>query len=353
MAVYFIILFLSLLSVLAKEKQIKVFLSLSVLLSMFVLCGMRGQDVGQDTPAYFNVYKYGTSYEEPLFTLSTLLFRYLDLPFYAYTIFIAFLTYFFLYVHYRKTSENIAFSLLIFLTFSVNFFPQTFNVIRQYVAIVLIMCSLDFLLENKKGTALVFFISSMLFHYSAAIIGVLMALCFLIRRIPFWIVLFSVLLSLIFGLTFQKGYGEYASVISGFLMSSSNEQAEYYNRYFDNPMESNYNIIGTLANMLPFSFFTLLLYTKENSRLVLYKFFFLCVLLSNTFFSILYVYRITMYGLFCITTLLPNTINCTSTFKKKGLLILTIFMVLWFIYVLFSNKEDDLAGIMPYKFFFE
>ena len=36
---------------------------------------------------------YGTSYEEPLFTLSTLLFRYLDLPFYAYTIFILFIFY--------------------------------------------------------------------------------------------------------------------------------------------------------------------------------------------------------------------------------------------------------------------
>lgn len=321
---------------------------------MLALCALRGVEVGIDTEHYYESFYSGT---ERYVELGYWLFRQISLCF--SNSFQVFLTLYAiaaivpLFYTLKRDSWNISFSLLIYLTFSNFFYPETFNTIRATASIGLFLLALSFFVRHKKCRALAAAFISVIFHNSAVIAIFIAIVTMSIRELPRKIAYVSLLCSLVCGFMLEYSFAEYAEMLALWMSNMTGEGVEYYSRYVTSFEETDFNMVGTLSIMLPFTLFALLLYNEENAKKLMYKLFLVGTILSNIFISVTLIYRITMFFTVLIIILLPNTIKRYSDVKSKYLLSLTAFMLLWYVYKLFFTTSDNMAGILPYKFFFE
>lgn len=323
-------------------------------LIMFLLCALRSVDVGIDTAHYFDSFNLGASrFVEFGYWFFRGVSLYFDNSFQFFLALYAFASIVPIYIFLKRDSVNICFSLLIYLSFSNYFYPETFNTIRATASIGSFVLAVSFYESKNYQKTILFLILSVLFHNSVIVALIIGVLCNIIKKLPEKGTYISLIISLVFGLTFQTGYSSYASMLSLWVEEFTGDMADYYSQYVISFEETDFNIIGTLANMLPFTLFAIFTYDKHNAKHNYYKMFVIGTILSNVFISIALIYRITMFFTILLIVILPNTIIRSNGTKRRILFSLIALMLLWFIYKLFGTSSDRMAGIIPYSFFFE
>lgn len=321
---------------------------------MFLLCALRAFDVGIDTINYYESFKTGISrFVEFGYWLIRNISLLLGGSFQVFLSLFALAALCPVYKMLYRESQNVSFSLLIYLSFSNFFYPETFNTIRATAAIGFFVLALSYWSRKEYRWGVLLFILSCLFHISSIVACGLLMIAQVVRRIPRYAINIAVIVSIVFGIVFQTGFSEYADSISLLLSSVSGDFAEYYYQHFVSLEKTEFNLVGTLSYMMPFSLFAILLYDKENSSSIFYKLFVLGVLLSNIFISVTLIYRITMYFTIFLIVVLPNTLKRLGRNSKILSMMLIFFMLLWYVYKLFFASNDDMAGILPYSFFFQ
>ena len=116
------------------SKYTKSWVCVFPFLLMMLVCGLRGDDIGRDSENYIRGYYYVEGTKEPLFDLLSKLCHLLGFEWPAFFFVIAMLTYMFLAKFVKENSRNCGISAILFMTFSVYFFYNTFNVLRMMLA---------------------------------------------------------------------------------------------------------------------------------------------------------------------------------------------------------------------------
>lgn len=151
-------------------------------LILFLFSGLR-YDVGVDYLSYLELFNDSSvlneNIKEPGFAGLFYIFKRIGVSFFVVNILLSFVIIFFAFKYIRKYSPLIFLSLLIFYSTGQYYF-NTFNAVRQAIAIYVFWCSLD-LIKNKKVVAYFFCILfiSLFFHMSAIL---LFPLYFVVRR---------------------------------------------------------------------------------------------------------------------------------------------------------------------------
>jgi hypothetical protein len=155
-----------------KKRTDKIVIFLIFVLLFFV-SSFRGDQVGTDTSSYliiFNDFSNGfLSYSrleigfQSLMYLTKLFFN----NQYAILYTTSFLILFFTFLGVKKNSRNFWFSIFLFV--SLYYFYNSFNGIRQYIAIAIIFYGITFINKQKPFFYLFFVIFASLFHTSALI----------------------------------------------------------------------------------------------------------------------------------------------------------------------------------------
>lgn len=317
---------------------------------MMLLCGLRGIKVGVDTDSYYDAYQHGAERFEPICQFLMWGCHALDLSAKGFTMSMALITFIPLFLFFKKTSKDISFTILIFLSFSVYFYHETFNTARVYMAMVFSLFAYYCAAEGKRWTSLLFVLISVMCHYSAIATIPFMLLAHYLGRIRFGWMTAIIGASVAFGFLFAVGFGDMAKQLS-MLMEyyTSGDLANYYNTHLHTMKETEFNIVGTLSTMLPFSLFAIFMYDEQNAKALYFKLFFIAVVLNNVFISVELTYRFTMFYTLLITILLPNTFIHARGFRKLCLFGLSSFMVLWYIYMLVRATPESFAGTVPYQ----
>lgn len=321
---------------------------------LLLIAGLRDRTVGRDTDSYYLFYQWGSERMEPLFSLLRSFLRSIGAGAPLFILCAAGLAIIPFYIFVRRYSTSICFSALIYMSFSVMFYHQTFNTVRACIAIGFLLFFFESIESKRFCRALLFAILSAGFHYSSIVAILLTVLFCIIKRYNFWPVFALLCLSVIIGLTFKEGFASVAERVTFLDLFTGSDSAEYYSRYLQNLKETDLNLVGQLASLLPLSCFVVLLWDEKNSSSIYYKLFFAGVFLSNIFYSVLFIYRITMFFTILIVVILPNTFSRVNRNRKYALLGMSVFMVAWYIYELFTYVPyESLAGAVPYHFFWE
>ena len=336
-------------------KKRKVYVGAKLLFFVMLrLCALRSVEVGVDTSHYYIMFSSGTS---RFVEFGYWLIRHISSMFgNSFQMFLALYAIVSLYPLYKmlgRESVNVSFSLLIYLSFSNYFYPEVFNVIRATAAIAFFCIALSYWVANRNKFALLLFVMSCLFHITAGVAIVIFICSQFIKWLPRQITYIIIIASFIFGVIFQTGFSAYAESLSYWMEDFSGDITGYYSHHLNDFLETNFNIVGTLSNTLPFTLFAILLYDERNSTNIFYKLFIIGVVLSNVFISVTLVYRITMFLSVFLIVVLPNTYRRISNPHKLILRCLILFMLMWYVYKLLGSTSDTMAGIIPYSFFFE
>lgn len=352
MAIYLLILTVSILTFYGTKSQPKNHKILLIFIFLMLICGLRNLDVGIDTSHYFAGYQYGVERHEPLSKFIKAVSLYFNNGYQAYLALFAIVTYIPLMWFIKKESPNFALSAIVYIAFSVLFFHQTMNTIRACASVSYFIISIYYLEYNSIKKAFVFLIISALFHYSLLLTIPFVLIAYFVKRISRSITLLSIILSLIFGFTFATGFSGYAEQLSAFLSIYSGDSTEYYIKYIENMTEAKKSYLGLAISMLPFSLLTILLpYNGKQS--LYYKLFIIGIVVYNVFISVQFVYRVTMFFSLFLIILYPKAYNELSGWKKKMLKATTLFLILFYTYSLLKADETTLAGTIPYKFYWQ
>lgn len=351
-----------------KVKLNKKLITIFMLLPLFVLVAFRAPIVGNDTYSYFQTYNTviqesflsnSSSRLEIGYILSARVFGILGLDYIVFQIATTLFIYYSLGRFISKFSSNIVISLITFIT--LNMFFQTMNISRQYIAIAILLFSVDFILEKKifKFTLLVAFAS--LFHASAIVFFILYPLSTVnlnnLQKIQLFVVV--IFLSLIFERFvswFTGVIGRYENHLGG--------------QYFQ--IEGN---IAIYVNLLIYSsFWALASYINYRQKKDRNNYEENRVNISSNFVSIekvcyTAVFTIFLFGILGLrTALIPRLISYFLPFymlfvpnlikyiknnvsKIMVLYIVSLSMVMYFTIVMVYRPEW--TGVIPYVFYWE
>lgn len=163
-------------------KLYKVICLTAMILTLSIFYAVRGLSVGTDTKAYNHIFNYlADNFDSSLFhyeigftLLSSII--YAMSPSFTLFMFVVGVIMFscIIFANY-KLSKNPVLSNILFITF--GFYMQSFNIIRQYLAISFILIGLYFLIKkNNNWLFLLFVLIASLFHKTAVVAGVILIL---------------------------------------------------------------------------------------------------------------------------------------------------------------------------------
>ena len=328
-----------------KKKRI----SFLMLLTLFVITFFAGfrLEIGYDYPTYLAGYLFDNELRhwEPLFNLITRSIREINLGLdsQALFLFFSFATILILYFSLRRLTPYYRTSLLFYLLIP-SLFLNSFSVLRQAIAMVILLYALYYLtveVNRKKyiGLALMAF----LFHYSAIfVIFAYLVLGNLFNKTYSWIVyIFGVLLS--FALYFAH-VGKYIlAVLPG-----------HFSAYADTEIS-----VSVLKLVIVNIFFILQKDTFIKTRLQRYLLnsMFLATVLFNVFADFTYVTRISQYFLIGEVILVPMYMYSLSYgIKRKIVFVVFIFYYLFnFEYALYRDANhtgNRPHFLVPYENYF-
>lgn len=178
------LLLLSFVGLSSLDNRNEAFRAFFVILLCSIFIGLRGGEAGSDTISYVNAYKSidtsGFSYlelkngfvannvtaAEPGFILISYMFKFLGLNYSSYLTSLCFISLSLLYLGLKKITP---FSLLALFLYccSISLVSLQGNVIRQGVAIPLIIVAIGFLSQGKRRGFIFFGVIASLFHFSA------------------------------------------------------------------------------------------------------------------------------------------------------------------------------------------
>ena len=320
--------------------------------SVIVFAGFR-YEIGYDYPKYLAGFLFDSELKhwEPLFNFLTRLIREINFGLDSQALFVlfSFLTIMILFISIKRLTPYYRTSLIIYLLIP-GLFLNSFSVVRQAIAMAIILYALFFLTvekDNKKFIA--YALVAFLFHYSS---------------------IFVTLTYFIFGRYFNRSYS-WIIYLTGILLSFM-IYLTHVSKYILLALPGKFSSyaqweieVSPLKLIVVNLFFIFLVLQKKQfvkTRLQRYLLnsMFLATLIFNIFADYTYVTRIAQYFLIAEVILVPMYIYSFSSKLKRqlvGLLFLTYYL-LNFNYALYrdktNNKYNDIHALVPYKnYFFE
>ncbi len=313
-----------------------VFTSLPLLLISAIRYGV-GSDYFQYERLYSLIGTTSTSRYEPLFTAIN---RYLyksGIPFQFFIILTSVMFVFLVVIAIYRNSPNVAFS--IFLLFSMCFFFQSLNIVRQMVGCAICLYSIKYIQENKLIKFLICIAIACGFHFSAVIF---LPVYFIYKihidlkkTIPF-LVLFFIVQDRIVGL------------ISNYARTNLN-----YDEYFRNlssASESGY--ISLIINVFIYIFAYLTIDKEDENQRGYLNIQLITIALSMMNGQIPLLNRLRFYYAMPNIILVPMAVNGISDKNTKKLAAFVI-CVLFFAYCLFIEGYMNQSASFPYRTIFE
>lgn len=326
MLLFYLVLIFLLFGTILNERYQKLYIIVSFIV-LFILAGFRSSVVGTDTPDY-EVYYYrilsgGGIPTEIGWSLLNQLVVYLKGDFQFILILSSLLTLFPLYYIFKKYSYNPM--LALFLYYSLYIYLQSFNLIRQIIAVSFCLLAMIYLIKNKKLYFILIVIIASTIHISALFCLPLL----FVNKINFknHLYLILILTSLIVGVLF----GEKILSLGGGMLG--------FDRYIDRfDEESGIGITVFLINLLAvFIIFT----TKiRNTH---FKLFFAYIIINNLLVNIPFSYRIIYYFSIIQVLYLPYYVqNNTLKHKATAHLLVCLYAIALFL------RTAGAGGVIPY-----
>ena len=278
---------------------------------------------------------------EPLFVAYTKLLSLTGMNFRLYLTITNFITYLSVFSFAKKHSKSYWLSIYIFITY--GFYLSTYNLLRQYMAVALILCALNYLIDRRILAFLIMVIIASLFHYTAIF-------CFLL--IPFYFVHLNLKVILLYFL------------LCLFIWSINERIVNYL---LTLPFKTAYIAIAVRGEgyvllsvfMLIFLGSMLICPPKrwnggKNSHIRLFFYLIMMTILLQILslqFSLFV--RVTLYFFLPAMLLFPNILITQSDNSSVyfSILIILILFFIWFLSNL--HRGLDLGQLIAYKFMWE
>jgi len=328
MTLFYIILIFLMFGVFVKPQKQNLYIFISFIV-LFIISAFRDKSVGTDSLSYERIFSniergnevrheigwqvlnklivfFGGSYETLIIVTSLLVL----LP----VFFVA-----------KKYSKNPM--LTIFLFYSLYLYLQSFNIVRQTIAISISLLAIYYLLNNKKILFYALILIASTFHLSALI---LLPLAFL-HRLPntniFYIL--AILLSIVLGLGFTEEITRYVIVLLK------------YESYLD---DLNYELRFThfIYYIINNIFFFFILYISQKKD-ILFKLFFVSFFVGNILGFISFSYRVNLFFIVGQLLYFPYLIY-DNKIKQPFLLLLLIIIYAFITFYMTLGS----GGVFPY-----
>lgn len=344
------ILLLALLFSFNKSYSKNLGMSLIIVVIMVLLNGLRGLDVGQDTQNYYLMYANAdmSGRIEPLFRILVLSLRWLGLSYNAFLCIVAFLIYFPIYGFIRKWSLNPCLSIVVYMTFSVFFFQNSFNVLRNAIAASFLLWGIGYLEDGKVKKAIVPSIIAVGFHYSTLIALPFIILAKYTKQVKGVIPLVLLGCSVVVGLS-STFYENTFTMLLQQLSLLDGDVSDNYSKYLSDIAETKVNANGIIMLMAPFTMISLLSFTSKKISKTFRMVFFYGTFLGNILVSVLYTYRLTLFMTLTALILIPQLCKESHPMVKLITYGVVVVMASYFIYGLINETTTN---ILPYHFCF-
>lgn len=217
------------------QNKLGGYLILFPLISLIFLIGFRQYDVGADTINYYRDLWVGAPEVnfngEFLFNLIAWVMQYFDLSYSNFLLLVAILFYFFTYKSIKKYTELYKSNLLItfFSCISLFFFlSMSINIIRQGVALSILLFAYSLWINNKKNNGLVLLLIflSVAFHLTSILPVLIFIFSFFISRIKIFNILIFIYFLAIFISYFNYGFLNISPIFLDFL--GGDKRAGYF-----------------------------------------------------------------------------------------------------------------------------
>lgn len=324
-----------------------------IIFSLSILPGLRGSMVGIDTENYLNMIWYminennvWLSNEPGLFVvakLSSLISMNLNFVLFVCSLFING----FLYVGLWKLREKISvtFSLYMYIIF---FYLETFNIMRQWMSVSLVIFSISFLISNQMVKYLVTIIAATLFH-NTAIISILFVPIYYIlsndvnyattlKKIDFKKVV-SILLIL--------------TVLFLVLQTRLNVFDKYYNIFLSVERTNTKGILGIVRLFLSVAYYICYrIYFKSDNKesKIVFTFYLIITIIEIPFYTFKVLMRTILVFSACKTLIYGYIFKIRNDYPILNYVLIcsVILNTMVFLQLLLKGR-----GILPYMFFWQ
>lgn len=313
------------------------------------LIGFRGETVGLDTAAYFNIYdiiKYtpDSSYiaekVQPFYIFLNKSADFLNGGPSLTLFFAAAITLYFLLNTIFKFSTNIALSLAVFFSLELFFFMH--NVVRQAVAASIIFYSIRYIISKQLLLFLLMVFIASMFHISSIVFLPFYFIAGL--RISYMWLMLAWLVSLAFFID-----SSLISLLFGKVSPYLPAQYEYFADRAD-VLEKNSQSLGA-TQLFRQIIFLLLIYVYPKIKVSRYNnavflLALISIIFSNIFYHIGLIGRINSYFTIFLILAIPIAIDYAFERHSKRIVDITLYIVFFIIYV--RNLYTDSHSIFPY-----
>ncbi|MCL2697124.1 MAG: EpsG family protein [Oscillospiraceae bacterium] len=334
------------------EKQKKRYLIFVFTLAALA-AALRGISVGADTRQFAGAYveigylswdRAFTLRYEPGFIILCKLLNFISSDYQLlFIVTSAFITFSFARFIY-KNSDNIVISTVVFFCM---FFAQSMNLMRQYIAVGILLFGLEFLKRKKYNRFLLFVLLAASFHYSAIVSAVYIILYrLIIKRGAF------LALSIVYALIFIN----YRQILGFFTSFSLLSQYEGY-------VGSSFDVQDTETRPLKILMIILVLVfikisgNEENEKENLKPNFHVNMLLAWGAIEMISINMkiLSRFITYFDVIMLVSVSKALSRIKHKNIRIIFNFIIflamIGYFYV--TRIRNNSMGVMPYKFFWE
>lgn len=342
-----------------KKSKNSQLLFLLLMIIVFIRSALRSYVVGNDTETYLHIFSAvkSTGAFKDVITSGltyTIEIGYLFLNWLCANIFnhyqsILILSSVLIFLGYYKFLRKYSYSLLLAFTtfFLLRFSDEAMNIIRQSIAMVILLKSYDYIEKNQKRNYIITVLIAMLFHKTAIVFFPAWWICKINfnRKMIFYFLSTSIILMIIL------------KIGTAVLFSLMGRYADYMSDDYD---YSSGGKIAPLINVLMYT--TILLFvnyqikkSRENSNLIMSMirmrnllFMGICILILSL--SNALIFRVAIYYYIFVIALLPNAVRLS---RNRVLWTFIISISLFAYYCIIIMYRPDWNHVYPYSYFWE
>lgn len=312
----------------------------------------------------FNTYHYHYSilkltgndvHFEILYKLVCKIFIFLKLSNINVLQFFSLLTVTMFFIFIRKNVNKKYWILAIFIFYTSTIYFDTFNLVRQYTSIAIMLYAFEFLKKEEYLKYIICLIIATGFHYSAFI-----CIFHLLFYIFFKNNKHTKILKIVYFISLVLIFIDCTKLIKNFSFLFPKKYLTYFQKLFKN----KYSITELIIPNIMFYFMS-----KERKNIVkknkvfdiLYTGYFINIIILNAFYGVVLFGRLSLYFQYFIIIIVPILVEYydNNVFKLKNKIIknfdkkfLFIMLLLFSIYLYYRGFILDANGIIPYRSIF-
>lgn len=347
MGIYVFVLAIVIVGFLFQQRKNVVWLNIISIVVLFIYCAFRGENVGADTSNYLLIYtsKYAIDNYENEFLFYNIVkwMQQWGCSGEECQIIMALLTYVPFAFLIVKKSLMPSLSILLFVVAVNGYYLETYNIVRQSIAVVFLLWSYVLFGEKRWQIAIAFFAMAIGVHNSS-LIYLPMVLLALLCKFSYKTVAISILGSLLFAFIFSN-----ISFLTNIVKGIQNIDILGFGKYSyftDYKLDLTRNMNGLITLLLPHSFLCLYAYNKMKDNLLIRIYF--CGVVFLNLVSVMPISYRMAYGLTVLELLIYPIImkeKCKYNFVIN--ILLGVLIVYWLVRL---NSIGNIGTLIPYKF---